>query len=83
MKMESHGIPSKVHVSSAVVQRLERCTKVYNMESRGGEAAVPGQDTTYLVLAASRTQGKNTPPQGAGERKTFQTGGRASAAVNL
>ena len=77
MKMESHGIPSKVHVSSAVVERLKTCTKVYSMESRGGEAAVPGQDTTYLVISASRAQGKDEEPNGSGGRKIFQT--RASA----
>ena len=56
MKMESHGIPSKVHVSQAVVDRLENCSKLYNVESRGGEAAIPGQETTFLVISASRTR---------------------------
>ena len=78
MKMESHGIPSKVHVSEAVVQRLANCTKVYNMESRGDDAGIPGQDTTFLVLSASRTKDTHHTVlnKESSERKTFQVGGR-------
>ena len=81
MKMESHGIPSKVHVSQAVVQRLENCTKVYNMENRGGDASIPGQEKTFLVVAASRTKDVDDSPtvQGNGDRKTFQVGGRSGS----
>ena len=81
MKMESHGIPSKVHVSEAVVQRLKNCPKVYNMENRGGDACVPGQETTFLVLAASRTKDAEAKPtvHGSNDRKTFQVGGRAGS----
>jgi len=55
MKMESHGIPSKVHVSTAVVERLALGNQQYSMESRGSEAAVPGQEETFIILGKDRT----------------------------
>lgn len=80
MKMESHGIPGKVHVSRAVLDRLEKCVKVYNVENRGEDAAVPGQNTTFLVISASRTQDASggNPADAHGGRKVFQTAGHRS-----
>ncbi len=59
MKMESHGIPSKVHVSKAVVDRLNAGHRNYRMESRGNNAAVPGQEETFIILSEDRTAKKS------------------------
>ena len=58
MQMESHGIPSKVHVSQAVVDRLATGHKKYKMESRGNTALVPGQKETFIILSKDRSQSK-------------------------
>ena len=59
MKMESHGIPSKVHVSKAVVDRLANGHNQYTMESRGNLANVPGQNETFIILSKDRAGKKH------------------------
>ena len=72
MKMESHGIPSKVHVSKAVVDRLSAGNRKYNMESRGSSAAVPGQEETFIILSEDRTASPAAGKNVSSERKTSE-----------
>ena len=56
MKMESHGIPSRVHVSKAVVDRLALGDDLYRKESRGAAAGVPGEEETFLIVGKNRVR---------------------------
>ena len=54
MLMESHGIPGKVHISQASLNRLFNSQYIFKVESRGDTANVPGETETYIVHSRQR-----------------------------
>ena len=58
MQMESHGIPGKVHISKASVDRLKpgASRDAYAIQSRGVDAAVPWSEETFIVAGKRKSR---------------------------